>query len=43
MSLALCVFVPVGQILVQNWVVDGGGGMVLEVRKRLQRLWIEIE
>src|ERR1044072_5837508 len=32
LSLALCVFVPVGQILVQNWVVGGGGGIV-------QRAW----
>ena len=32
LSLALCVFVPVGQILVQKWVMNGGGGMV-------QRAW----
>lgn len=32
LSLALCVLMPVGQILVQNWVVGGGGGLV-------QRAW----
>jgi hypothetical protein len=31
-SLALCVLMPVGQIVVQNWVVGGGGGIV-------QRAW----
>jgi hypothetical protein len=32
LSLALCVLVPVGQILVQNWVVGSGGGLA-------QRAW----
>jgi hypothetical protein len=32
LSLALCVFVPVGQVLVQKWVMSGGGGIV-------QRAW----
>jgi hypothetical protein len=32
LSVALCVLVPVGQILVQNWVVGGGGGLA-------QRAW----
>ena len=32
LSLALCVLVPVGQVLVQNWVVGGGGGIA-------QRAW----
>jgi hypothetical protein len=32
LSLALCVLVPVGQLLVQKWVIGGGGGIV-------QRAW----
>lgn len=32
LSLALCVLIPVGQMLVQNWVVSGGGGLA-------QRAW----
>ena len=32
LSLALCVLVPVGQILLQNWVVGSGGGIA-------QRAW----